>query len=149
MNLLLSTVAIVSIGLMIGVEFAVWVFINPALRKLADQSRAQAVLLFARILGKAMPFWYASNLVLLLVEWMYLRHAWGAPLLAVAAGLWVLAILLSLVFLVPINNRLAREESHATADYAHREHKRWDSLHRVRVVVLGVAMVLLLMAVHA
>jgi uncharacterized membrane protein len=149
MILLLSTVAIVSIGLMTGVEFAVWVFINPVLRKLADQPRAQAVVMFARRLGRAMPFWYSSNLLLLIAEWALLRRTSGAALLAAAAGLWALVIVLTVLFLVPINNRLAREEAHASAQKAHREHKRWDSLHRARVIALVVAMVLLLVAIHA
>lgn len=148
MNFLLSTVAIVSIGLMIGVEFAVWAFINPILRKLADEPRAQVIVLFARRLGTAMPFWYVANLLLLIAEWVLLRHAPGAPLLATAMGLWVLVIVLTLMFLVPINNRMAREESHASAELAHSEHKRWDSLHRARVIALGAAMVLFLVAVR-
>ncbi|HEX4031499.1 MAG TPA: DUF1772 domain-containing protein [Terracidiphilus sp.] len=149
MTFLLSTVAIVSIGLMTGVEFAVWVFINPVLRKLADQPRAQAIVMFARKLGRAMPFWYAFNLLLLIAEWTLLRHTPGAAMLAAAAGLWALVIVLTVLFLVPINNRLAREEAHASAQQAHREHRRWDSLHRVRVIALVVAMVLLLVAIHA
>lgn len=148
MNFLLSTVAIVSIGLMIGVEFAVWVFINPILSKLPDEPRAQATVLFARKLGAAMPFWYGSNFILLVAEWLLLRHAPGAPLLATAVGLWVLAIVLSLLVLVPINKRLAREETHAFAEQAHNEHKRWDSLHRVRVIALCAAMVLFLAAIR-
>jgi uncharacterized membrane protein len=148
MNFLLSTVAIVSIGLMIGVEFAVWVFINPILRQLADEPRAQAIVLFARKLGTAMPFWYGSNLLLLIAEWILLRHAPGAPLLATAVGLWALVIVLTLIFLVPINSRLAREESHAFAEQAHSEHKRWDSMHRARVIALCAAMVLFLAAIH-
>lgn len=147
MNFLLSTVAIVSIGLMIGVEFAVWAFINPILRKLADEPRAQAIVLFARRLGTAMPFWYTANLLLLIAEWVLLRRAVGAPLLATAVGLWVLVIVLTLMFLVPINNRMAREESHASAERAHREHKRWDSLHRARVIALGAAMVLFVVGI--
>jgi len=149
MNLLLSTVAIVSIGLMIGVEFAVSAFINPVLRRLADQPRAHAVMLFARSLGTAMPFWYSANLLLLIAEWVLLRHTSGALALAVAIGLWVLVIVFTLLFLVPINNRLQREEAHAAADQAHSQHLRWDRLHRARVVVLAAAMVLFLVAIRA
>jgi uncharacterized membrane protein len=148
MTLFLSIGAIVSIGLMIGVEFAVSVFINPILRKLDDVPRAQAVVLFARKLGTAMPFWYALNLLFLIAEWLLLRHAPGAPWLAAAAALWTAVIVLTLIFLVPINNRLARPASHASPVQAHAEHRRWDSLHQVRVIVLGTAMVLFLVAIH-
>lgn len=149
MTSFLSIAAVVSIGPMVGVEFAVSAFINPILRKLDDEPRAQAIVLFARKLGTAMPFWYALNLLLLIAEWFLLRHAPGASLLIAAAGLWVAVIVLTLIFLVPINNRLARPASHASPVQAHTEHKRWDSLHRVRVIALGTAMVLFLVAIHA
>jgi uncharacterized membrane protein len=148
MTFLLTIAAILSIGLMIGVEFAVWAFINPVLRQLENQPRAQAIVLFARNLGKTMPFWYTANLLFLLAEWMMLRHTPRAAWLAAAAVLWVMVIVLTLAFLVPINNRMAREETHAASDQAHTEHQRWDSLHRGRVIALGVAMVLFLVAVH-
>jgi uncharacterized membrane protein len=142
-----SIAAALSIGLMIGVELAVWVFINPILRKLDDQPRAQAVRLFARRLGTAMPFWYVLNLLFLIAEWVLFRHTSGAALLMTAIGLWLLVIVLTLIFLVPINNRLARPEGHESPAQAHREHKRWDSLHRARVIALGAAMVLFLVGV--
>jgi uncharacterized membrane protein len=145
---LLRIAAVVSIGLMIGVEFAVWAFINPILLQLEDRPRAQATRLFARRLGTAMPFWYTLNFVFLIAAWVHLHHAWGASLLAVAACIWAAVIVLTLIFLVPINNRLARPEAHESPAQAHREHKRWDSLHRARVIALAAAMVLFLIAVR-
>lgn len=143
----LNIAAVVSIGLMIGVEFAVWVFINPVIWQLDDQPRAQAVRLFARKLGTAMPFWYGLNLLFLVAESVLLRHEWGSSLLFAAAGVWTAVIVLTLIFLVPINNRLAGQQAHESPVQAHREHKRWDSMHRARVVALGTAMVLFLVAV--
>lgn len=149
MNLPLNIASILSIGLMIGVEFAVWAYINPILRQLTDQARAQAIVLFARKLGKVMPFWYAFNLLLLIAEWILFRHAPGGSSIAAATGLWTLVIVLTHIFLVPINNRMALEQAHALADQAHREHHRWDVMHRARVVTLLAAFVLLLIAVGA
>ena len=57
----LTIAAVVSIGLMVGVEFAVSAFINPILLQLEDRPRAQATRLFARRLGTAMPFWSPST----------------------------------------------------------------------------------------
>jgi uncharacterized membrane protein len=144
----LSIATVVSIGLMVGVEFAVSAFINPILWKLDDQPQAQAVQLFAGRLGTAMPFWYALNLLFLIAESVVLRHEPGASLLVAAVAIWAAVIILTLIFLVPINNRLARQQSHESPVQAHREHRRWDGLHRARVVVLGTAMVLFLVAVH-
>lgn len=141
---ILSIVTIVSIGLMIGVEFAVWVFINPLLRQLREPARTEAVRLFARKLGKAMPFWYSANMVLLLAAAIAFRRQSGSHLLDAAAAIWAIVIVLTISFLVPINNRLAQQESPLQPAAAHREHKRWDAMHRARVIALAAAFVLLL-----
>jgi len=48
MMIVLDIVTAVCIGLLIGTEFAVSVFINPILRKLDDRAQAHAIRLFAR-----------------------------------------------------------------------------------------------------
>src|SRR6185437_9691670 len=68
MTVFLYIATTVCIGLLIGTEFAVSVFINPVLRKLDDRTQAKAVSLFAARLGRAMPFWYGLSLLLLLIE---------------------------------------------------------------------------------
>lgn len=130
---------------MIGAELAVWVFIDPILWKLEEPARSRAVGYFAGRLGKAMPFWYSLNLLLLLAEAFLLRGGAGARLVGAAAAIWAAVIVLTLMFLVPINNRLARGTI-SNSDVAHHEHRRWDAMHRARVVALAVAMVLLLLA---
>ncbi len=149
MMFLLDLVTTVSIGLMIGSEFAVSVFINPALRKLDQPAQLSAIRIFAGRLGKAMPFWYVLSLVLLIVEAVLRRSDGGFALLAGSAAIWVSVIVLTLLFLVPINNRLARMSPAARLDEALQEHKRWDSLHRVRVAALGAAMICFLLAIRA
>jgi uncharacterized membrane protein len=148
MAVFLSGTAVISIGLMIGAEFSVSAFINPILWKLEEPGRSQAVALFARKLGKAMPFWYTVNFALLVVQAVILRRQpafW--PMLA-ALAIWAAVIVLTLLLLVPINNRLARPEPGFSLDLAHRGHKRWDALHRARVFALGAAFVLLLVGLH-
>ncbi len=143
----LSIATILSIGLMIGTEFAVWAFINPILWKLDERAREETVRLFATKLGRVMPFWYGANFLLLVIEAILLRgHAAG--LLGTASGIWAAVIVLTLIFLVPINNRLARRENALSHDQAHRQHLRWDAMHRARVVALIAAFVLLLVGVR-
>lgn len=72
---------VVCIGLLVGTEFAVSAFINPVLAKLDDRSQAEAIRMFARKLGKAMPFWYGLSLVLLLLEGVFRRHVSGVSML--------------------------------------------------------------------
>jgi uncharacterized membrane protein len=147
MTSILAILTILCIGLMIGTEFAVSAFINPVLEKLDDRTRLAVVRLFAAKLGYVMPFWYVLCFLLLLAEVFLFRHQPQLPLLGAAAGIWVLVIVLTLLFLVPINNRIAKLSPDAPAATAFREHKTWDSMHRARVAALTVAMILFLIAI--
>lgn len=148
MTFLLDLITIVCIALLIGTEFAVSVFINPVLRKLDDRAQADAIRLFARRLGSAMPFWYSASLLLLLLETATRFHQAGVLLLGTASGIWIAVIVLTLLVLVPINNRMVRMDPGEFRGTAYREHQRWDLLHRVRVAALSTAMILFLMGVY-
>lgn len=138
----------ICIGLLIGTEFAVSVFINPVLRKLDERAQAKAISLFAVRLGRAMPFWYAISLLLLLVEALATCHHPGNSLLIAACAIWLAVIVLTLLFLVPINNRMMQLDAQSFPEVAQREHRRWDTLHRLRVAALVVAMLCFLLAAH-
>jgi len=140
----LNVVTILCIGLLIGAELTVSVFLNPILWKLDSSAQATAIPLFARRLGKAMPFWYIASLILLLWETFTHRHESVVVKLGVATALWVTAIALSLVSLVPIANRMARMDLNGWTESAQRALRKWDGFHRVRVAVLVVAMIFFL-----
>ena len=142
----LDMATIVCIGLMIGVEFAVSAFINPVLWRLERGAQMEAIRMFAVKLGFVMPFWYGLGLVLLLVQTFMVRHQAVVVPAAVASGIWALVIVLTLMYLVPINNKFAREET-AGVTAAERDHRRWDGMHRWRVAALTAAMVIFLMSV--
>jgi uncharacterized membrane protein len=148
MTQILNTATILSIGLMIGVEFAVSAFINPILWKLEEPARGRVVALFAQRLGTAMPFWYAANFLFLLAGIFLLRGHDEIWPIGIAAALWAAVIILTLIFLVPINNRLAHQDAELSLDEAHRQHRRWDAMHRARVAALAAAFVLLLAALR-
>jgi uncharacterized membrane protein len=143
----LGLLAIVSIGLLVGVEFAVSAFVNPTLWKLDAAARMHATRLFAALLGAIMPFWYAFCFLLLIAEGVLRSRQPGFSLLAAAAGIWVAVILVSLFLLVPINNRMAQLNADSSAGHSLLEHKRWDTRHRARVVAVIAAFVLLLVAI--
>jgi len=147
MILALTIITTLCIGLLIGTEFSVSVFINPILRRLDIPGQARAIPLFARRLGAAMPFWYAAGLLLLVSEAIIYRHESGDALLIIAGTIWVAVIIQSIVVLVPIANRMAQLDSDAFTQDAQREHNKWDSLHRFRVAALVAAMVCHLVAV--
>jgi uncharacterized membrane protein len=142
----LDIVTVVSLGLLIGTEFAVSAFVNPVLWKLEDRMQARAVNLFAVRFGGAMPFWYALNLLLLILEAVIRRHEPGLALLIASCCIWIAVILATVLFLVPINNRMARLDSDSFSQEAKREHKRWDTLHRLRIVAILAAFVCFLAA---
>jgi len=142
----LDIATVVSMGWLVGIEFAVSAFINPILWQLEASAQEHAVRLFAQRLGKVMPFWYGAVLALLGSEAL-LRHAQrGFTLLMAAAVLWAAIMLLSVLILVPINNRLARAGIPATAEARH-QHRRWDLLHRGRVLALAASMLASLSAI--
>ena len=145
--LIFSVLTIVSIGLLIGTELAVSVFINPVLARLDDRTRAQTVQMFATRLGKAMPFWYVTNFILLLTLTWFHHHRPGLSLLIPASIIWAAVILLTILFLVPINNRMMRLDPNSFTETQQREHRRWTTGHHLRVLSLCVAMVCLLLAI--
>jgi uncharacterized membrane protein len=143
----LDVVTTVCIGLLIGTEFTVSVFINPILQRLDTGTRMKATSLFAKRLGTAMPFWYALSFLLLITETVVRWHGNSASLLTTASALWLGAILLSVIFLVPINNRIIRLSANSSAEASLREQEKWELLHRGRVAVLTTSMVCFLLAI--
>lgn len=143
----LDIVTTVCLGLMIGTEFAVSAFINPVLQRLDSAARMKAISMFAKRLGTAMPFWYGLSFLLLIAETVFHRGTLGEPLLISASVLWLAAIILSVIVLVPINNRMIRLDASSSAEASLREHRRWELLHRGRVMVLVASMVCFLLAV--
>ena len=143
----LHIAAIVCIGLLIGVEFAVSAFVNPVLLKLDRAARADAIQRFASLLGRVMPFWYVLSFVFLIVEALLYRGGSGFVWLAIAAVVWVAVIVFTLLVLVPINNRMATVNAETFTEAAAAEHQRWDRGHRLRVAAITAAFVSMLVAV--
>ena len=135
---MITTLAVITatiVGVMVGVEFAVAVFVGPMLRRLPVGSWIEASADGARVLGRVMPFWYVGSL--LLVAWLAAAK-WGgsAGSAAVAAA----------ALLVPIANRSATwTADHHPADWREQQ-QRWDRLHYARVAVIVAAFVLTLVA---
>jgi uncharacterized membrane protein len=134
---ILDIVAIILAGLMVGSELAIAVFVHPTLDKLPDDVQLPAASALARVLGTFMPFWYILVFLLTLAEVLIQWHQSGRlPIwIGASAVLWILAILYTVTALVPINNRLKSNPPHDWKMYR----RRWDLLHRWRVVLLTIA----------
>jgi uncharacterized membrane protein len=133
-------------GMMTGNELAVAAFVHPQLQKLSDRAHAQTAALLAGSLGKAMPLWYGLSLVFILGAAFEHRPVMSGPglLITSAAAILVATILFTVTTLVPINNRIARMNPEQPYAEWLRDRARWDQLHRVRVALLIVALLLLL-----
>ncbi len=125
---------------MIGNELAVSVFVNPAIWRLDDQAQAKAASLLARSLGRVMPLWYAVCLVLLSAEAYLHRYQASVTPLCVALVIWIAVIIYTVLFLVPINKRVAALTPASLPATWKADHKKWDTLHRWRIALLLVAM---------
>ena len=146
---LLNIITITSVGLMVGNELSVSAFVNPALRRLESGPQAQALSVLARSLGRAMPVWYGFCLALLALElFLHFHQPTLVPLL-IAAALWAGAIVLSTSALVPINNRIASLNTEAPAPGWERDHRKWDTLHRIRILLLILALLIVVNALLA
>ncbi|MBV8904560.1 MAG: DUF1772 domain-containing protein [Acidobacteriia bacterium] len=143
---LLDIITIVSAGLMTGTELAVSAFVNPALRRLESGAQAQAVSILARSLGRAMPVWYGLCFALLVLESFLRRHQTVLVPILTATAIWAAAILFSITMLVPINNRIASLNAAAPAPGWERDHAKWEFLHRFRIVLLIVGLLVLVNA---
>jgi uncharacterized membrane protein len=147
--MLLNTLAVITatvLGVMVGVEFAVAVFVGPMLRRLPVGSWIEANADGARVLGRVMPFWYIGSL--LLVAWLA-AVTWGGSAgdaAVAAAALLVVSVVMSVTLLVPIANRSATwTADHHPADWREQQ-QRWDRLHYARVAIIVAGFVLTLIA---
>ena len=141
---ILNVATTLCIGLLIGAELAVSAFINPVVWKLDLAAQARAFQLFGRRLGRAMPVWYIASLLLLVSETITHRHGSHVGLFGVAIAFWGTSIALSVLSLVPINNRMVRMDADGWTENTQWELRKWDGLHRVRVAILAVAMIFFL-----
>jgi uncharacterized membrane protein len=133
-------------GIMAGNELAVAAFVHPQLRRLNDSTHAQTAAPLAAVLGKAMPLWYGVALVLILGAAFEHRPISSGPglLIASAGLLWIITIVFTLTMLVPINNRIASMNPAQPYPTWLQDRCRWDRLHRIRVELLIIAVLLLL-----
>ena len=138
----LNVVAIIVAGLMVGNELAIAAFVHPTLDELPDDVHLPAASALARVLGSFMPFWYILVVLLTVAEVVIQWHQSGRlPIwLATSAVLWALVSLYSVTALVPINNRIKSNPPPDWKTYR----RRWDLLHRWRVVLLTIAFAFLI-----
>ncbi|MFE2560123.1 anthrone oxygenase family protein [Streptomyces sp. NPDC059352] len=142
----LEVVTTVVVGLMVGVEFSVAFIMNRILDALPEDSGQLGHAHGGRMLGALMPFWYIGSLVLIAIWAVAGWQHDGAGLVVTAAGLLILSVVMSILLLVPINNRnKAWTPENRPADWKEQLH-RWQRYHYIRVAVIVAAFTLLVAA---
>ncbi|MFE7097873.1 anthrone oxygenase family protein [Streptomyces erythrochromogenes] len=139
----LEVFTVVVVGVMVGVEFSVAFVINRILNALPEDSGQLGRSHGGRMLGAVMPVWYIASLALVAVRAVAGWHSPGAGLVVTAGALLVLSVVMSLLLLVPINNRgKTWTPENRPADWKE-QMNRWDRYHYVRVAVIIAAFALL------
>ncbi|UNZ21072.1 DUF1772 domain-containing protein [Streptomyces sp. 891-h] len=139
----LQVVTIVVVGVMVGVEFSVAFVINPILNALPGDSGQLGRAHGGRMLGAAMPVWYITSLALVAAWATAGWHDHGAGLVVTAGALLIVSVIMSILLLVPINNRgKTWTPDNRPADWKE-QMNRWDRFHYVRVAVIIAAFALL------
>ncbi|GGX14218.1 DUF1772 domain-containing protein [Streptomyces noursei] len=142
----LEVVTTVVVGVMVGVEFSVAFVINRILDALPGDSGQLGRAHGGRMLGAVMPVWYIGSLVLVGIWAIAAWHHHGTGLVVTAGALLILSVIMSILLLVPINNRgKTWTPGNRPADWK-QQMKRWDRYHYVRVAVIIAAFALLVAA---
>lgn len=142
----LEVLTTVLVGVMVGVEFSVAFVINRILNGLPDDSALRGRAHGGRMLGAVMPFWYIGSLVLVAVWAITGWQEQGSGLVVTAGALLILSVIMSILLLVPINNRgKTWTPENRPADWR-QQMNRWDRFHYGRVAVIIAAFALLVAA---
>ena len=142
----LQVVTTVVVGVMVGVEFAVPFFINPMVNALPEDTAQLARADGGRRGGAVMPFWYIGSLVL---AGIWAVAAWGDPgtgLVVTGAALLIVSVLMSVLVLVPINDRVKTWTPENRPEDWKEQMRRWDRYHYARVTVIVAAFAFLVTA---
>jgi len=141
----LHLLAVLILGLMCGSELNVAAFAHPTFNRQPAQVHIPMRSSFAVLFGRVMPFWMAGSTILNLLLLLPFEHlnepAWR--LAAIAFAIQVFAVIFSLAFPAPINDRIAKWTPETLpADWRAQE-RHWDTYHWFRTCGLVIGFVLL------
>jgi uncharacterized membrane protein len=132
----LEVVTTVVVGLMVGVEFSVAFIMSRILDALPDESSQLGHAHGGRMLGALMPFWYIGSLVLSVIWAVAARNHHGTGLVITAAALLIVSVVMSILLLVPINNRNKTWTPETRPADWREQLNRWNRFHYIRVAVI-------------
>lgn len=142
----LEVITTVIVGVMVGVEFSVAFVMNRILDALPEDSGQLGHAHGGRMLGAVMPVWYIGSLTLVALWAIAGWHHDGAALVVTAGALLLLSVIMSILLLVPINNRNKTWTPDNRPAGWKQQMNRWNRFHYVRVAVIIAAFTLLVTA---
>jgi uncharacterized membrane protein len=142
----LGVLTTVIVGVMVGVEFSVAFVVNRILNALPEDSGQLGRSHGGRMLGAVMPVWYITSLVLVTIWAIAGRGHDGTGLVVTAGALLLVSVIMSVLLLVPINDRGKTWTPHDRPADWKQQMNRWDRLHYIRVAVIIAAFTLLVAA---
>jgi uncharacterized membrane protein len=142
----LEVVTTVVVGVMVGVEFSVAFVMNRIFNALPEDSGQLGRAHGGRMLGAVMPVWYITSLVLSAIWAAAGWHHHGAGLVVTAGALLIVSVIMSVLLLVPINNRSKTWTPESRPADWKEQSNRWDRYHYLRVAVIIAAFTLLVAA---
>ena len=145
----LAVITTTVLGLMVGVEVAVAFVMNPIMLRLPAGASLAARTDGGRMLGRAMPFWYIGSLILSVGLAVLVWGTLTTTLALIAAGLLAVSVIMSVLLLVPINNRSLAWTAEDHPEDWREQFQRWDRLHYVRLAIILAAFVLIAVAATA
>ena len=139
----LEVFTIVVVGVMVGVEFSVAFVMSRILNALPGDAGQLGHAHGGRMLGAVMPVWYIGSLALVAVWAIAGWHHDGTGLVITAGALLILSVIMSILLLVPINNRNKTWTPESRPEDWKEQLNRWERFHYVRVAVIIGAFALL------
>lgn len=146
MSEIFTVLVLVCASLLVGNEFTVSMFINPLFGRLPDVSQASAAKESARLYGKVMPFWMIANFFLCAGLTFFIASSYSIQWWSYLAATILFAVVssFSVIFPVPINNKIAKWDPNDLPSDWRELRKQFDRYHLIRVVLLLVALVCLI-----
>ena len=135
---MINTATLIVVLTLLGVEFSVSAFMNPAASRLEPESQLKMLGRSALVLGKVMPVWYSVSTLLLGIQTCLRWRTSGGSILLTADAIMILIAVASIFFLVPLAGRVAE----GLSDWQ-RVNRIWDRRNRARIAALGAAAFLL------
>ncbi|WP_036487599.1 DUF1772 domain-containing protein [Myxosarcina sp. GI1] len=148
---LVLLVLLLNSALLTGNEFAVSTFIHPSLSADNHRSNLPTIQHFAKLYGRVMPFWMGMttglHTLVSAIAWFYFKSVF--PWLFATASIWAIVILYSLIFPVPLNNRVKEWDITELPLDWEQTRSKWDLYNWIRVIFLILAFILLSMGFKA